>query len=1287
MKIFNFPSPHVHIQSLDSASTPEAFAQRESELGSGAITCTDHGSMGACREVYSLAQKGKLIPILGVEGYFRDDNCPILLAGGIQKNEKGTLAHYQKYFHQTFHALDQRGYEALVKELSIADGRAEQHGSERKPLFDWGSLERISQYNVTVTSGCLIGMVQRHLLGDRPDLAIKYYDRLKGMFGDKFYVEIFPHRCTHYWESGVFLTLEGGKKFRYWKQKKLRTTLYAEIYAEDLAKVVLRGKPVGSLVAVMNNRKWEEYPETPIVDVKVVEDFLQNECRPWCVDGDVQKGANLFMMHLAQSRGDKMLISDDAHFATPDEKVIQDSRLGGAGGSWKFHNSYHRQTGSEAWDYFHSALQMSERDFEAMLDSNAEWAQRFKEFTFKDRRSLPVSFYPKDTLSHLKTLIDKHGRMDWSNEQWVARLKKEVKLLHQNGTIDLLPYFFLAEEVCYLYEQNGLLTGPGRGSAAGMLTAYLLGITHVDPIKYQLSEDRFLTLDRIQEGGLPDVDMDFPDRDLLTDPKNGWLYKRFGECVAAISTNTMLRLKSSIKDVHRAFHGQVTQDIEALCKKLPTPPQGIDDADFVFGYTGDDGKEVKGLVEESKDLQEYTKKHPTEWAIVVKMLGIARQKSRHACAMVVGDEPIQNFIPLTSISGIRTTQYTAPWVEAAGGVKMDFLGLNTLKDLSAALKIIQARHGGEVTADATINGKRVPGFRLVPFNGRYYDVWDLPEDQSVFNDISESNTETVFQLNTNSAKQWLRQFNFEKKPGVKAIDSIEAISAFTALDRPGPLDAKVKDDVTKREHNMLVEFANRAKGQPAVGAIEALDRMLPETYGVMCYQEQLEKIYRFVTDCDGVKAAKFRKAVAKKKMDAVLSAYPDFIEKGTAKLGKEDAQKVWDQTVTFGQYGFNKSHSVCYSVIAYACAFLKRHYPVEWWCAVLRNADKTKIAEKLWKHCKQWVDMPDVRHSGTNFEIQGDRIRAPLSFINGVGPGAHEELCAGRPYASIEDFCEKVVRRQIAGTKPVMNHDGTQAVDAKGKPKFRAGTSALNSGVVAKLIVSGVMDSLFPPGVDHVYDKLQLYQTTLANAKTQLAGKKSKAGKVDKSYVSLTPITRFQMRKSILPIYAESIQPLLEHANVEGVVKTGNVLTYLPEAADVIRDIKRQMGFGSDQPLERLPIAIGQELKYYNSEYQIYDNQRVSIVVAAFIVSERRFIYDKGSKTAVEVTFDVDGEQFTFVKWPDRKTGQLTAPDNLTGAIALIHLTKWRNDRPFAIDAITVIQPPLSDEVSEASPE
>jgi DNA polymerase III alpha subunit len=558
MSLKPFPTCHCHVASLDSASTPEAFVQREQELGTGTITITDHGTLGSCRTVYDLAKKNGLTPILGLEGYHRDDNCSILTSEGIAGKD---IKEYYKYGHLTMHFLDQKAYEAGCRLLSDADRRAERHGSERKPLFDWAQLEELGSYNVTFTSGCLVGMVQRHMMADRVDIAEKYYDRLRSLVKPgNFYVELFPHRCDKNWVSGIFMQLEGeDKPSKYWPGKSLRVEIdgkLEELKAQDLVKMFSRKDPgIIRLVARKDMRAWVELEPKLILKCDKIEEFMENECRPWCPDGDVQKGGNFLMLRLAAKYGDPILISDDSHFANEGDKPIQDVRLMAGGDSWRFYGSYHRQTSQEAWEYFKS-IGIDQSTFESWVDNSIGWASRFKDFTFSDRKSLPTKFYPSNTLNHLLTLIKKHGRMNFKDPAMSERLKSEIDLLHRNGTIDLLPYFFLAEEVVDVYRLNQLLTGPGRGSAAGLLITYLLGITHVNPLQYDLSQDRFMTIDRVKSGKLPDIDLDFPHRDLLVDSvttklkvtlEDGTVLDNLDPDHQVLTTSGM----KSIRDAHR----------------------------------------------------------------------------------------------------------------------------------------------------------------------------------------------------------------------------------------------------------------------------------------------------------------------------------------------------------------------------------------------------------------------------------------------------------------------------------------------------------------------------------------------------------------------------------------------------------------------------------------------------------------------------------------------------------------------------------------------------------------
>lgn len=524
--------------SLDSGSTPANFAKREVEMGGIALTCTDHGTLSAAYQVYELAKKNKLQPVIGLEAYVRDDSCPILQRLGVERTPtkpKGVdealwaeqhpdgLAYYEylKYMHLTLHAMDAKAYYAMVKLLSAADARAERHGSETKPLFGWDQIEELASHQVTASSSCLIGMCQRHLFArNNPDAAVAYFERMHHLFGDRFYVEVFPHRCTHNWVQGVFLTSGAGEQLRFYGGKKLRVKIednVMELNADGLVSETLgRQQRDIQLLAVMNYRAWEEIEPVRVTKVEKIEGFVENECTPLAPGGDVQIGCNQFVLDLARKYKVPVLVSDDSHFATADEKIVQDARLAQMG-NWRFHNSYHRQTSEEAFAYFEKYMGIEQSEFEGWVENSYDWVGRFKDFRFDTAPKLPTRYYPSDSLAYTKELIKRHGR--WVNDpRYAARLKAEIELFHRNGVIDLLPYFFVTEEVCRTYSNQGLLTGPGRGSAAGVLLSYLIGITHVDPLKYDLSLDRFLTKDRIASGKMPDIDEDLPHRDILV----GW---------------------------------------------------------------------------------------------------------------------------------------------------------------------------------------------------------------------------------------------------------------------------------------------------------------------------------------------------------------------------------------------------------------------------------------------------------------------------------------------------------------------------------------------------------------------------------------------------------------------------------------------------------------------------------------------------------------------------------------------------------------------------------------------
>jgi DNA polymerase III alpha subunit/intein/homing endonuclease len=997
-----------------------------------------------------------------------------------------------------------------------------------------------------------------------------------------------------------------------------------------------------------------------------------------------------------------LCVVHNCHFATPDEKIIQDIRLMSSGGAWRFSTSYHRQSSNDAWQYFSKKMLITERTFEGWLENNAAWASKFNDFKFKYEVSLPTRFYPSDSLQETYSLIDKHGRMDWTNQVYKERLESELQLLHKNGKIDLLPYFFIDEDICSFYESQGKLTGPGRGSAAGLLLSYLEGITHVDPLKFNLSQERFITQDRIDSGALPDIDQDLSDRDILLNPETGYLWKRFGTHACQISTDTMLRLRSSVRDVSRVTHGHVLPEVEELAKKFLETPQGVSDKEFVFGREAD-GSWVKGTIETDPALKAYVNKYPKEWAIVQKLLGLSRSKGRHPCAHALSNEPITNNVPTTSVSDIEVTQYTFPSVEATGLVKMDFLGVNSLKDIENCLKLIQSKHLPELTdklnsvlkrvkageeyvpseASVIIDGKRVPIIRVLPFQGKLVDIWDLPEDQSVFNDICEGKTETVFQFSTPSAVKWLKEFNYIKKEEngktYKALASIEDLAAFVALDRPGPLDVNI-DSPEGGTHNALVEYARRSRGDKPAVMLKVFDELFPETYSVLTYQEQMQKAFQVLTGCSGAEAESFRRDVAKKKADKIQKIYPVFMERAGAKLGKAVAQTAWDFFGSWAAYGFNKSHAVCYATIGYACAYLKHHFPLEWWTAVLGNASKEEINNDFWRHCGHLIDLPDVNMSGNTFFIRNNKIQAPISLLHGVGDVAHAELCELRPFTTLEDFCLKIENRRVKNAtttvEKVVLEKLTKKQEKEGLKigqeievtKTRKARSALTRAVAYPLIISGAMDSLFPDSDPtglplNIVDKLMLYESAQA-----MAQGKSKPQPIDEKFIKINGISRYQMQKKILPAYTEDLPLLLLSHQVPGLKReTTGAYSFVHES----RDSRMTLRVASLNDLKKLT-----EIKPWPVDYTVL------VAVPSYVEDSRVFQYTKdgNTKEAMEFIFDIEGSKERFVLW-GRDKGRVPLvykKQSFNGSMVMAILSKRNENRPFSVEDVILIQNPLA---------
>lgn len=731
---------------------------------------------------------------------------------------------------------------------------------------------------------------------------------------------------------------------------------------------------------------------------------------------------------------------------------------------------------------------------------------------------------------------------------------------------------------------------------------------------------------------------------------NGWLNERFGECYAQLSVQTTLKLKQAVKDVARAMLGLVPRDIEDWCKRFETPPQGLGDINFIMGWTDDEGSH-QGSIERDQALQAYVAKYPTQWSIVKNAISLPRQMSRHASAFVVASKPISDFIPITSISGVKVTAFSGPEVEAVGGLKMDWLVISVLLDIQKCLSLIKERNTDVTLTEKNINGRLVPAHRLVldPVTTKTVDIWDLPSDINVFKDISTSKTETVFQFNTPSAVQWLKNFDYTRPDGTPGINSIEAMAAFTALDRPGPLNFEVSNpDNTAQKHNILVEYARRVrglKGSPDI--IPVFDKLLPETYSLIIYQESLQKVYQELTECSGSEAEEFRSFAAKKKPEKMAKAYAFFVDKVTPKLGKEQTQQVWDSLVTFAEYGFNKSHATSYVIISYACAWLKHYYPLEWWCAVLQNATKEEISEKFWPYVKDIVKLPDINTSKGSWTIVDDKIQAPISVCYGIGESAHNQISKHAPYLSLDDFCEKTVKSRL------------ETGEWKRSP--------ITIGTIRTLIVAGVMDSLFDKNFS-LSEKLDQYQK-LSKKYVIASGKKYVKPKTN--YTSPDSLGLYQMKKDILPIYSEDIRPFV---NGEEFTRTDGKLYY---------NYMRYSFVDKKEVAEPIVVVGACELADMESAIDV-PNGGYMCAVVGHIEDKSTFSYQKNTKTAKKFLIDACGFKRSLVYWPD-KEGDFPSEANVVdiGAIVVAMLSRSDLKYGFSIRKIKQLRGPIKKEESE----
>jgi len=715
-------------------------------------------------------------------------------------------------------------------------------------------------------------------------------------------------------------------------------------------------------------------------------------------NSEVEKNVLEGMPRLSKELSIKLIATNDVHYIKPEHAVAHNIMLLIPDASSTNIPDISKLRYGTDQIYFKSAEEMSTlfKEYPESIENTVEVADKCNlELDLKTNYMPKFPIPPDAGVSTLEDYLDKLAQEGLRNRFSAITPAIDSRMKHELGVIRKMGYagyFLIVADFIRAAREMGVMVGPGRGSAAGSIVSYSLGITSVDPLKYDLLFERFLNPDRIS---MPDIDVDFSDnkREKVID----YVRKKYGEeSVSQIITFGTLSSRAVLKDVARVL-GIPLSVVEPVTKQIPVNQgkvmpiaEALETVPELKPFRDSKDPKIQMLIQVSKVLE-----------------GMNRNASTHAAGVVIAPAAISNFVPMyKSPSTELMTQYTMKDLEDAGLLKMDFLGLRTLTVLENALELIMKNHGVTLDLDA------------------------LPEtDQKTFELFHKGQTVAVFQFESSGMQDWLRKL----RP-----TSISDLVAMNALYRPGPME-NIGDFIKRKHGQQKIEYLH-----------PKLEETLRETYGVIVYQEQVMRIASDIAGFTLAEADLMRRAMGKKDKAAMASQKNKFIEgaRKTNAIGQELAEEIYDLIEKFASYGFNKSHSVAYSVVAYQTAYLKAHYPAEYMAATLTseigNTDKIVL---LIDDCRKMgieVLPPDVNESEPNFSVSKNGIRFGMAGIKNVGVNAVEAMirarAEGKKFSSLFDFCKgvdlRVVNKKtiesliVAGAFDSLNRNRAQMLNA-----------------------------------------------------------------------------------------------------------------------------------------------------------------------------------------------------------------------------------------------------------------
>ena len=930
---------HTHYSILDGQSKIPRLVDKAVKDGMKGMAITDHGVMYGIKEFADYCagvNKGRKKE--GLEPFKPIFGCEMYVAHH-RKESKSASDGDKSGYHLIVLAKNFKGYKNLIKLVS----RAWVDGFYFKPRTDRGDLEKYHE-GLIICSACIAGEVPAKILNGDIEGAREAIEWYRRVFGEDYYLEIQRH------------------------------------------------------------------------EVKEPLPFLANR-----EAFQLQQKANKVLIEMAREYGIKLVCTNDCHFEDKETAEAHDHLLCIATGKdlddpnrMRYSKQEWFKTRQEMNDVFSDIPEALSNTLEVLdkveiysidhgpimpffpipesfgteeqLRQKVSEEDLYKEFTSDENgeNQLPPEEGQKvidrlggyDKIYRIKFEAEylRHlayeGARQLYGDPLPANVDEHVNFeLHVMKTMGFPGYFLIVSDfIRAAREELGVMVGPGRGSAAGSVVAYCLGITKIDPLKYDLLFERFLNPDRVN---LPDIDTDFDD-----DGRGKvlrWVMDKYGhENCAHIITYGSMATKNSIKDVARVEKLPLDK-ANALCKAIPDRlPDGAKmNLPNAIKYTP-----------ELREAEYSTDPRESNTIKYAKMLeGTIRGTGIHACGFIICRDPISNWVPVSTADdpdfpGLKTavTQYDGHVIETTGLIKMDFLGLKTLSEMKEACKVIKQTTGDVVDLDA------------IPI-----------DDELTYQLYQRGQTIGTFQFESPGMQKYLR----ELKPTV-----FEDLIAMNALYRPGPMD-------------YIPDFIARKNGKQAITYdIPCMEKYLKDTYGITVYQEQVMLLSRQLASFTRGESDALRKAMGKKKKAIVDAMKPKFIKQGQENgHDPKVLEKIWSDWEKFASYAFNKSHATCYSWVAYQTAYLKAHYPAEYMAALMtrRFAQITEIT-KLMEEC-QSMDIktlgPDVNESYRAFGVnEHGEIRFGLSAIKGMGAPAADAIVAERekngPYKTIFDFAERV---------------------------------------------------------------------------------------------------------------------------------------------------------------------------------------------------------------------------------------------------------------------------------------